>query len=596
RVQPTVQRVAAEEMKTQFGFDDVENRAGLRAKIGKEAFDRLRTATDDELNPLYSFFKNQPLPIQHANGQCDLLFPYSGEPGRLAVAKYALINTNYTPDQARPIIDYLLPHQAKGDASLQLAKTVLSEHGNDPVAAQLDLDQLNQKINKGSGREKFEKDYKEATGKDLTKTLVKGDVDTGFKREKYASLGTINYKPGTSNHTKQGNAELANKQREAKIEDWDKKEEAFRVLVEPLVLAKAGNDAIDWCLGQSQENPERLKTVTTLIRASISHGIAFDAFIGLLGSEELWLWDVLGEVTEEQVSELPSLFQKATFPKFRSIFDDTGSKFILTKDLLGLVLADQVGQLETIAKQWKSVNLPHLKTLITDFGLEDVKSLNKQGTDDELIQLFITDGLSVADTKTLLTKVNAKANVVSFLKKVPKPALLVSLENLTGSKEELERMVGQTSKDGTTTGLVEASVGVAGNAAQVAVRGTLNMRDSPSGKITPSGGPLDGVEQKYGDNRNKHTRLGLYTVGDIQGAVGPKLHNADYGSQLGKNATDNYGALVKDAIENGARQSDSEYRHTAGYDVGVNIHSGLATRNYTIFKADVYGGWHVFPN
>ena len=73
-----------------------------------------------------------------------------------------------------------------------------------------------------------------------------------------------------------------------------------------------------------------------------------------------------------------------------------------------------------------------------------------------------------------------------------------------------------------------------------------------------------------------------------------KIGDATYGSQLSKEATDNYATLVKDALENGARTSATRIDHTAGYEVGINI-NGQPTKDYTMFFSNAYGGWHIFP-
>jgi hypothetical protein len=78
-------------------------------------------------------------------------------------------------------------------------------------------------------------------------------------------------------------------------------------------------------------------------------------------------------------------------------------------------------------------------------------------------------------------------------------------------------------------------------------------------------------------------------------AMKDKVGDPTYGSQLGKEATDNYATLVKDALENGVRTSATRIDHVASYEVGINIINGQATKNYTMFFSNAYGGWHIFP-
>lgn len=131
---------------------------------------------------------------------------------------------------------------------------------------------------------------------------------------------------------------------------------------------------------------------------------------------------------------------------------------------------------------------------------------------------------------------------------------------------------------------------------------------TPSGTVTPTKGPDANTSVKYGDARGKHTRVGDEPVQDIKDAMAnpgtgtPELQNmkanqgnGSYGSQLGKEAVDKYGDLVKDALENGTRLSNTAVQHTATFEVGVDIFSGQGTMTYRMYYSAHHGGWHIFP-
>jgi hypothetical protein len=154
------------------------------------------------------------------------------------------------------------------------------------------------------------------------------------------------------------------------------------------------------------------------------------------------------------------------------------------------------------------------------------------------------------------------------------------------------------------------SMGVPTSQIQGPLGGTVMMRATPSSTVTPTKGPDSGKAAQYGDTRNKHTRVGDQSQADIENAVknpagstGPlkdltdaiKAKDKTYGSQLFKEATDKYGDLVKDALENGTRKSPTWIDHTAPFDVGIDILTGKTTRNYRMFFAAPKGGWHLFP-
>jgi hypothetical protein len=140
------------------------------------------------------------------------------------------------------------------------------------------------------------------------------------------------------------------------------------------------------------------------------------------------------------------------------------------------------------------------------------------------------------------------------------------------------------------------------------MRPTLMLRATPSGSVTPSKGADSGKAASYGDTRNKHTKLADHDLAELEDAVKnpgsatgdlknlkPNIGDPKYGSQLSKQAADKYADLVKDALENGKRVSPSQIDHTASFEVGIDIISGNATRNYRMFYSAAYGGWHIFP-
>ncbi|MCJ8274315.1 MAG: hypothetical protein MJK04_33570, partial [Psychrosphaera sp.] len=375
------------------------------------------------------------------------------------------------------------------------------------------------------------------------------------------------------------------------------KQTEINALIAAFTAENPGVLAIAWCLKECSSDVEKLKLLITLVKSSLAKSISFATLSGLVAGKENVLRDLLSDVLVSQIPQLPELIEKATLASLVEIFTKTSKNLVMTKALLSVVKAGDEQLLEAFVKTWKSASITDLHPLLLRFGLADLTELKKQGNEEKLTKLFITDALSAVETKLLLTK-SCSNKVVEFLEKVPKPDLLIKLEVLAGSVNELDRMLTELKTDGTKISPVETSMNggsPADTMAKVAVAGDITMRSTPKGKVTPTSGPELNNEHKYGDSRAKHTKLGLYSVDDIAVAVLTKVGNAMYGSQLGKPATDGYSNLVQDALENGHRVSYQEYTHTAGYDTGVNIMTGGKTKNYSMYKSFDYGGWHVFP-
>jgi hypothetical protein len=153
-------------------------------------------------------------------------------------------------------------------------------------------------------------------------------------------------------------------------------------------------------------------------------------------------------------------------------------------------------------------------------------------------------------------------------------------------------------------------IGIPGMSGISAGSGTIFMRATPSGSVTPASGPEAGRPNSFGDNRHKHTKTGNESLADMKSAVASRpttpgslqeLHDAAahsnkaWGSQLSKEATDRYADLVKNALENGVRKSATWYDHTASFEVGIDVVTKSATRNYRMFFDAAKGGWHLFP-
>jgi hypothetical protein len=137
--------------------------------------------------------------------------------------------------------------------------------------------------------------------------------------------------------------------------------------------------------------------------------------------------------------------------------------------------------------------------------------------------------------------------------------------------------------------------------------GVSIQRATPSGTVIPSRGPLAGQRVTYGDPRDKHTKVAQYTLSELLEAIrnpprsgalakfAQAMRNRDvrYGSQLSREATDDYETLVRGALENGSYRA-GKFFHTASYQIGVDASSGgKPTRNYRLDGAP--NGAHMIP-
>jgi hypothetical protein len=161
-----------------------------------------------------------------------------------------------------------------------------------------------------------------------------------------------------------------------------------------------------------------------------------------------------------------------------------------------------------------------------------------------------------------------------------------------------------------SVGMTSSAVGLAYPGQVPSAAGSMVLlRATPSGTVTPTSGPSPGSSESYGDSRAKHTRVADHPLQEMKDAIAnpsaapadlkamqSKIGDATYGSQLSKEATDNYAALVQDALEKGTRISGTRINNVASYEVGINIMNGQATKNYTMLYSNAYGGWHIFPN
>ncbi len=160
-----------------------------------------------------------------------------------------------------------------------------------------------------------------------------------------------------------------------------------------------------------------------------------------------------------------------------------------------------------------------------------------------------------------------------------------------------------------SVGMASSTIGLALPGHTIGPAGpTVLLRATPGGSVTPSSGPDAGRSVNYGDSRGKHTKVADHPLSEMKQAIAnpssapadlkdmqSNIGNPGYGSQLSKEATDNYGALVKDALENGTRVSPSQIDHVASSEIGINIMNGNATARYRMFYSPGYGGWHLFP-
>lgn len=599
---PVIQmEVAAAKLKELFGLPGVKTRAQFHSAIGKDAFDHFKKMVSEaDLTPLVGFFKDQRLPIQNPVGQWNLLVPHVSDDDKLDVVKLAIKMAKFDTAVADPISVYLLKYLAQSEHKLRIAKSVLAEKDNDPNASEAEMQVIEGNVEKTSGREAFKREYKRATGQE-------GDVNRRQAKklsvEKIKDLTELfsdqepKFNTGTKTADKAKNVEKINKAREARLEVLDEKEARINELIANFAVSDPGTKAINWCLQQANDKIEDLSSLIGFVTNSIDASILFSELETLVVGKEKTLWQLINGVESSARGELPAPIKRMTLPGLAEIFTKASQDWAKTKGILAAVKIGEEKEFSEFLKTWETGAIEHLVPLLQRFDLTELTALKQQGDGAKLGKLFITDGLDAAATKTLLTK-PCKDKIVEWLGKVPKPALLVKLEAVSGGAiDQLERMVDQLNASNHRVNLVEASFrgdAPADSMLKAAVAGNVTMRDTPSGKITPETGPLSGVEQKYGDSRNKHTKLGLYNPDEI--AAGIRRQPASYGSQLSKTATDNYSDLVKDALENGNADGSTKYTHTADYKIGVNVVSRSETNDYTIHRSDGYGGWHVFPS
>lgn len=135
---------------------------------------------------------------------------------------------------------------------------------------------------------------------------------------------------------------------------------------------------------------------------------------------------------------------------------------------------------------------------------------------------------------------------------------------------------------------------------------------TPAGACTPASGPHRNVSTSYADHRDKHTRVADQPLADILSAYTASLTGTvpanaglatfvtkkgvgTYGSQLSSEGLASYDALVKAALEAAPSATATAIHHTAATDVGVNIMTMAATKNYGINKDVARNCWHLFP-
>ena len=135
---------------------------------------------------------------------------------------------------------------------------------------------------------------------------------------------------------------------------------------------------------------------------------------------------------------------------------------------------------------------------------------------------------------------------------------------------------------------------------------------TPAGAVTPASGPHKDVSTSYADHRDKHTKVADHSLADILSAYTASLTGTvpanaalatfvtkkgigSYGSQLSSEGLASYGALVKAALEAAPSARATAIHHTASTDIGVNIMTMAATKNYGINKDVDRNLWHLFP-
>lgn len=135
---------------------------------------------------------------------------------------------------------------------------------------------------------------------------------------------------------------------------------------------------------------------------------------------------------------------------------------------------------------------------------------------------------------------------------------------------------------------------------------TLVFRATPSGRVTPSSGPYKGQRVNYGDGRNKHTKVADKTLKELEDALSKppkkgllqrfveavKAQDRGFGSQLSKEATDQYEKLVKDGLEKGVERGGKLY-YKADFNIGIDVETGEPTPFYRLDS--VPNGTHIVP-
>jgi hypothetical protein len=152
-------------------------------------------------------------------------------------------------------------------------------------------------------------------------------------------------------------------------------------------------------------------------------------------------------------------------------------------------------------------------------------------------------------------------------------------------------------------GALDPAAAVAG----VGTAGGVLMRQTPSGTVTPTAGPLRGRNIAYGDvGRDKHTKVAEYTQAQLNAARNVRnmrgnlkafvrailQKDTKYGGQLNRAAFDRYEELVRNALERGVQKGQNFY-YEADFDIGTDIETGNATRLYRVMgsPAHIVPGW-----
>jgi len=385
-----VQQVEAVVLKNLFAFGDVKNRRLFHAQIGEEAFIRFRTAALEEVTPLVDFFKGQPLPIAKANDQCDLLFPHAADAPKLALVIEALTNANYDPTVAGPVSTYLLRYLEEGTDTLKIAKSILAENGNDPIASEVAMQTVNKNVQDASGRTKFDADYLDATGKsrDLDRNDGK-NMDTTKISKLEGIFPGIELATGAGSQTAKNNRDAVNDKRAEKIKALDAKKGEINGLIASFTDDNPGTAAINWCLKESKSDVDKLKQLIAFVKATIAGGIVFGTIGPLVTGQGPKLWPLITKFGGASMAKLPKLIQKATLPTLETLLDQTGDdlnkieNWLVTNNIL-------IGPINTLlAKNYSKAIFVELITWLVDINLT-VKLCNL-APDKQRLEQFITE-------------------------------------------------------------------------------------------------------------------------------------------------------------------------------------------------------------